>query len=328
MRDWQATEKPRGRLLLLVALVIASVTTGGCASLPWSRSVDPLSPNFDPDLYRDVLKKQRARKLPPEQTAPSAAQKLRDGDEARASGDTMRAMWSYLQAHKLDADDPIPVERIAMLHMKKDPQRSEALFAQLALEHPKRPSVPTGIGLARLAKDDLVGARAFLSRALELDPEWAPALAALAVTSDRQGHPEEAQALYLRALAVANYETLNNLGVSYIASGRYPEAVGVLRKALLIEHRDPAVHNNLGLALGRLERYDEALRAFQQAGDEASALNNLAYVHFLNGDYAEAVALYEQALLIGSEHTVTVLHNFGRARRALSESQKPVAVIR
>jgi Flp pilus assembly protein TadD len=325
-----STEGEWGRRLLVVSALIGALATAGCASMPWSRSQDPLSPGFDSDIYRDLIKKQRARNVPPEKRSQTLAQKLREGDAARASGDRLRAMWNYLHAHKLDRDDPAPLQRIALLHLKKDPNRAEALFAHLAEMHPDSPSAQTGLGLARLAKRDFEGARTFLMRALELDPEWSPALSALAVTSDQLALYLEAQVLYRRALEAGpvDYKTLNNLGVSYIASGDYPQAVSVLRDALLIEHRDPAVYNNLGLALGRLAQYDEALLAFQQARDEAAALNNLAYVHFLNGDHAEATALYERVLLLDSEYTLTVLRNLGKARRALVEAQEPVATRR
>jgi Flp pilus assembly protein TadD len=289
----------RWRPALTMAL-LAVFATVGCASAPWNNSPDPLSPNFDPDLYRDLDKKRRMESVPPQRKPPTMEGKLRDGDEARDSGDMGRAMWSYLQAHKLDQSDPIPVERIAMLHMKKDPQRAEALFAYLAKRHPEAPAAQTGIGLARLAKNDLEGASFFLNHALELDPKWVPALTAMAVTNDRLSRHDEAQEYYARALRLGarDYETFNNLGVSYIASGRYMQAVKTLKKAILMEHRDPAVHNNLGLALGRLGRYDEAMSEFQKGGDERAALNNLAYVYYLNGENDKAVELYEQALLV------------------------------
>jgi Flp pilus assembly protein TadD len=317
----------RGVRLLLALALLGALGSLGCASTPWGGSPDPTKPNFDPDLYRDLIKKQRASKLNEQQQPPTLEEKLAEGDAARADGDKARAMWSYLHAHKLDRSNPTPLERIASLHLKKDPQRAEAIFANLAEEHPDSPGPQTGIGLARLAKGDYEGAKIFLTRALEIDPEWAPALTTLAVTEDQLKHHEAAQELYLRALALspADYETLNNLGVSYIASARYREAVDVLRRALLIEHRDAALHNNLGFALGRLRRYDDAAREFRQGGDEAAALNNLAYVHYLNGDYEEAVAIYEEALLLASDHSLIVLRNLGRARRAMVEAREPIA---
>jgi Flp pilus assembly protein TadD len=101
--------------------------------------------------------------------------------------------------------------------------------------------------------------------------------------------------------------------------------VKTLKKAILMEHRDPAVHNNLGLALGRLGRYDEAMSEFQKGGDERAALNNLAYVYYLYGENDKAVELYEQALLVGSDDTVTVIRNLGKAREALFQARAPIA---
>ena len=51
--------------------LFAALATPGCASMPWNGSTDPLSANFDPDLYRDLDKKRRMETLPPERLPPT-----------------------------------------------------------------------------------------------------------------------------------------------------------------------------------------------------------------------------------------------------------------
>ncbi len=311
------------RLLLAVAMASALAGTG-CAWLPWSRSDLPAG-YYDPDTYRDLIRSRRGRASEAAAAVvkpPTVTDKLREGDAARASGDLTRAMWSYLHAHKLDRNAAAPVERIAMLHLKEDPPRAQALFAHLIETHPELATGYTGLGLVRLTLGELEEARAYLTRAIELDSESSVALSALGITVDQLGSYDEAQLLYNLALEIrpVDYETLNNLGVSYMVTGRFGKAVEVLQTALLIEHRDLTVQNNFGLALGRMGRYDEALTAFEKAGDEATSMNNLGYVYFLNGRYAEALEHFERALVLGATEYLTVLRNLSMARKSHREN--------
>ena len=66
-----------------------------------------------------------------------------------------------------------------------------------------------------------------------------------------------------------------------------------------------------------MQRYDDALDAFQRAGSEQVARNNLGYVCFLNGDYERAIAEYEEALLTGGDQKLLVLRNLRAAEKAL-----------
>ena len=63
--------------------------------------------------------------------------------------------------------------------------------------------------------------------------------------------------------------------VSLLLLGDFVAAEMELRRAVDLDPEDPAGWNNLGLALGHLERYAEALEAFRKGGDEQGARNNL-----------------------------------------------------
>ena len=70
------------------------------------------------------------------------------------------------------------------------------------------------------------------------------------------------------------------------------------------------------MALAMQGRFDEALEAFRRAGDEQSALANLGYAHYARGEYDQAIAQYEKALLAGGKANVEVVRNLEAARRA------------
>ena len=81
-----------------------------------------------------------------------------------------------------------------------------------------------------------------------------------------------------------------------IALGQYGQAVDSFRYALKEGGVSTRTYNNLGLALTRQGRLDEALEAFKYAGGESKAQNNLGYVLLTDGRPAEAVPYFERAV--------------------------------
>jgi Tfp pilus assembly protein PilF len=207
------------------------------------------------------------------------------------------------------------LERAAYEALAVDPAQAEVQFAALVATHPQSSSALLGLGLARLAQQDVVAAVGSLERARGLSRS--PRITAtLAVAYDALGRHDQAQDLYRAALELRpeDVETLNNLGVSYTRAERFREAVYVFRGALTLRPENPGLENNLGFALGRLERYDDALRHFHSAGTPAEAYNNLGYVAFLNGDDARAIDSYERALAVAENDELTIIRNLRAAR--------------
>ena len=302
---------------LTFGLTLLAALHSGCALLSGSVAQRGLTPhqNFQQSETREIRS--------PEPT--TLADRVREGDALRKDGRSAAAMWSYLQAHELDPEDPGPIARMAGLHLAVEPERAEAIFQDLARTHPESSAAHTGLGLTLIARQDWAAAREALERAVEFDPRSAPAFSALGVSLDRQGLHAEARDAYLRATALQPryYEALNNLGVSYLATEDFANAAEALQRAAAQQDRDPAVLNNLGLALGRMGRYDDALEAFERAGSEQAARNNLGYVSYLNGDYERAIAEYELALLAPGDQRLLVLRNFRAARSAEKPGRPP-----
>ena len=255
----------------------------------------------------------------------SLEQTVQEGDALRDAGNLPEAMLTYLRAHRLDKQHPVPRERIAYLHLRKDPARAEKLFAEMAKDFPESASAFRGLGLAQLARERLTDARKSLERSAELDPKSGATHSALGVIHDRLGDHERAQGHYWQAMIFDpdDFEIPNNLGVSYLLSKDYEAAVEIFKEAARLNPEDRAVHNNLGLALGLLKRYDEALAEFRAAGSEEAARNNLAYVHYLNEEYEAAIEHYGQALLADGQEKLPVLQNLGAAQRANQDRTAP-----
>jgi len=282
------------------------------------------------ELLRELRESQALRQQAGE--APGSAEKatleshLAKGDARRAQGDHARALWSYLLAHRLDRKDPRPVSRIGTLHLSREPERAEAIFRQLLHQDDEAALARTGLGLALIARGAWSDAVLELRQAVDEDDGLAAAHNALGVALDHEAQGETARWHYRRAseLQPRSHEPWNNLGVSLLAAGDPAGAAEALERAGRLEPRDAAVWNNLGVARGRMRQYDAALAAFRKAGDERSAQNNLGYVHYLNGDYAGALAAYERALHAAGDpgERLAVLRN---ARAAQEARARPAA---
>ncbi len=122
-------------------------------------------------------------------------------------------------------------------------------------------------------------------------------------------------------LLVAMY-TLNNLGVSYLLSGDYERSAEALQDAVALGSDDPAVHNNLGLALGLLGRNADSFKTFRASGSVGDAYNNLGYVFFLRGDYDAAIRSYEKALLSDDTDMRRVIRNIYRAESSRDRARQ------
>lgn len=254
--------------------------------------------------------------------APSSfADVLRRGDRLRDRGQTADAVWSYLQAMKLDPEASAPGERIGYLELRDNTGRAEVIFEDLTNAHPMSVPAHEGLGLARLASGKLDGARVSFERALEIDPRAINAVGGLGLVHDYHGEHETAQTLYLLALVIEPYDAdvLNHLGLSYMLSDDYEGAVDAFRRALRLVPEEAILHNNLGFALGRLGRYWDARQEFLQGGVEAAANNNLGYTYYLNGRYQQAIRNYETALAASDEeYRLTIVRNIMDAQDALA----------
>ena len=325
MRPLECRRPDVRRLVRAAASALFAVLLAGCAYVPGTPS--PLQ------QYQKRLAQQKALdraaaaaaiEAPVEEKA-SFEDKLREGDQARAKGDAPRAVMEYVQAHQLDPEDPRPRQRIGFIQLTEDPVSAERIFTELAAEDPDSAVAYMGLGLAQLAQSHTDDARPSLERSVELDDTSAVANYALSVVRELQGDRDAAFASAQRAyeLAPGDARIVANLGVLYMLRGELTLAEQRLRRAVLLSPRTTAHHNNLGLTLGLMKRYDEAFTSFEVAGSKQSSHNNLGYVYFLNGEYDRAIAEYEIALLADGDNDAAILGNLIRALDVLENEATP-----
>jgi tetratricopeptide (TPR) repeat protein len=260
----------------------------------------------------------------PTEAPKTAAEKLASGDRLRQQGRNDEAMMAYFAAIRMNPQATSPRERIGFVHLKSDVNRAESIFARLVDEDATNATAWRGLGMAHLARGEFEPSRDALERSLELDSDSASARVALASVLGLMGRPEEAlpHALRARSLRPRNADASNVVGLTYLLLDQPIMAEDIFRQVVRLAPDVPVYANNLGIALAAQRRYAEALRAFERAGSEQSALNNLGYAYYLNGEYEAAITQYERALGAPGDEDVAVIRNLNAAVTAIEDAAR------
>jgi tetratricopeptide (TPR) repeat protein len=148
-------------------------------------------------------------------------------------------------------------------------------------------------------------------RAIELQPEYAPAYNNLGVMQRATGNLDAAIATYRQALALnGDYPDAHyNLANALLERNRPKEAAEHFSIALRSIPDSAGVSNNLGIALAAQNRPQDAVSAFRAAvaADPGSAVarRNLADGLTSAGDLAEGIAEYKRAIAADPKDSAT-----------------------
>ena len=148
---------------------------------------------------------------------------------------------------------------------------------------------------------------------------------AQALTHHRAGQIDAAARLYAAILAAVpqDDEALHMAGVAADAQGEPARAVELIRRALSVRETANA-WSNLGIALGRLNRHDEAIDSYQRAlaiaPDHAAVLNNLGVSLDALRQFAAAVAVYRRAIAAEPGYAAA-LGNLGNTLLAMGQPE-------
>ena len=171
----------------------------------------------------------------------------------------------------------------------------------------------------RLTPEDSAKAVASLKRALELDPNYKRAYAALAgVYYNASWWPTLLKGLGVswheaRVRTIQYLEQAANDPITYsIKAGmhlfrrQHQEAISDLERGLALDPNDPTFHSTMGFALTMVGRPEEAIE-FLKSGMRLDPHNPSRYLfglgraHFCMGKLSEAAALSEKALRLNPE---------------------------
>ena len=184
-----------------------------------------------------------------------------------------------------------------------------------AVDHRVGALVNLSVALGKLERFD--EAEGLLRQALEIAPEELASepLENLAVLLSRRNEMDEAEEVLRRALEIApdDLSVLRNLAKLHQAKEQPEAALRAYDRLVELRGGDVAVHTERGQLLFELERYDEALTAWQQALAQAApsaALSlhvSMGLAEWSKSGAADAAAPhYERALAIAPDHAATL----------------------
>ena len=134
------------------------------------------------------------------------------------------------------------------------------------------------LGVVLREQNDVVGAIASFQKAIQLDPQYAPAHYNLGNALHAQKNLEEAIASYQKAIALDPQfaRAHNNVGSARLDQKKPGEAGPCFRKALEIDSQYATAQLNLGIAFIKLGQFAEALKELQlshELGSRQPGLN-------------------------------------------------------
>ena len=145
---------------------------------------------------------------------------------------------------------PAPVPRAMMPQSPRlDSVTNEYIGSQLI--NADRPEAHVSVGVLHAARGDLLGARAALEAALQVDSALVPAFVNLADLLRAQGRDAEGEQLLREAIDRNddNGSAHHALGLSLVRQGRTDEALGELRGATVADPQNPRFAYVYGVAL-------------------------------------------------------------------------------
>ena len=158
-----------------------------------------------------------------------------------------------------------------------------------------RATTETNLGVALHMDGKIHEAEARYRRALEVQPDYAPAHVNLGMALTALRRWDEAIAAYTRArqLGSSDVDLNTRLGYALLQAGRPAEAADHLSAAVDAGRGSAETYNNLGIALTRANRYDEAIAAF---GNAVRLDPNNATVRFTLGSLLASRGRFDEAI--------------------------------
>jgi tetratricopeptide (TPR) repeat protein len=154
-------------------------------------------------------------------------------------------------------------------------------------------------------------------------------VALAAITSIQIGTWRDSITLFDHALKVTekNHVARVNLGEALSREGKLDEAIDQFQKALEIKPDDALAYNNLGFVFSKRGKLDEAIdqlhKALEIKPDDASAHNNLGFALAEQGKVDEAIDQFHKALEIQPDY-LRARYNLGRVLAERGEVREAI----
>ena len=228
------------------------------------------------------------------------------GGTLEAKGQFNEAIAHYREAVKIKPDVAQVQSNLGYALLQEGEVDEAIVHLQKTLQiNPAYAEAYNHMGSALMKKGQAGEAVGYYQKAIQLNTSYADAHNNLGAAFWQNGQVDEAIAHYKEAVAIkpGSAEMQVNLGSALARKGNWAEAIICYQAALSTEHdsfKAARVRNNLGAALGKLGRSDEAFEQFSKAvelnGNYPEAHCNLGRMLAQRGRRDEAVAHLKEAL--------------------------------
>jgi protein O-mannosyl-transferase len=176
---------------------------------------------------------------------------------------------------------------------------------------PNVAQVQSNLGNALVREGNVEEAIVHLQKALQIDPAYAEAYNHMGSALMKKGQAGEAIGYYQKAvqLNTSYADAYNNLGVAFLRTGQVDEAIAYYKKAVAINPESAEMQYNLGNALARKGNWAEAITCYQAALSTerdsvkaAKVRNNLGAALEKLGKSDEALEQFNQAVQINGNY--------------------------
>lgn len=198
----------------------------------------------------------------------------------RAAGNTEDAIKLYTQAAKLSSGSVEAHIAIAeMLRADNKAAQSLSMLQDALILQPSDARLYMEAGFSHVAKAQYADAINSFDRAIELDKELASAYSGKAVSYDLQGEHENAQLIYAEAKArgLGSPALDNNYALSLIFSGKYAEAIEMLKPHVNSSYATATMKQNIALAYGLKGDVGRAAEYGTEGLDPVTAQQNMEF---------------------------------------------------
>ncbi|PSR08595.1 MAG: hypothetical protein C7N36_21725 [Bacteroidetes bacterium] len=166
-----------------------------------------------------------------------------------------------------------------------------------------------------------------LTKAIELQPDYADAYFNMGITYHEQENYEQAIQAYTKAIELQPDDpaAYNNLGLTFRKQENYEQAIQALTKVIELQPNYADAYYYLGKANDELENYEQAIQAYTKAielqPNDAYALHALGWTYILLNQIAAAEPYFQKAWEMTGEMQPTASMNLGHCALLTGDQQ-------
>lgn len=229
-------------------------------------------------------------------------------------GDLDKAVHFFEQAVNKDPHYGLAFIGLSQVYLKKFEQMREPIWLKKA-EQSCQCAVEIGAGLSsahvvlgtiyrKMGRDDEAIKK--FQQALQIDPENYNAAQQLAYMYENKGRLDEAITLLKKFIDLkpGYWSVYSNLGYFYYHQGDYEQAEKMFQHSTEFMTENVSDYNNLMAIYYQLGDIESARAAFEKSVSlkpDAHTYTNMGTIYFYQRRYADAMAMYEEAIELGED---------------------------